>query len=330
MGNKVLLISQSTSERSTDEIIDWIDYYGGEFIRLNGADFIRECNITIKNGLPSISNIPQVEWSEISVVWFRRWMSSSDYKKVFINERDVLDKKSSSHNKMNKFLFSEVKVVFEYLFYKIEKSLNIFDKLSTTEINKLVVLDKAVEVGLMVPSSMVLTDKEKITTSEKVITKPLSNGNNFKVDGENYSAYTSIVNLDAVPKKFVLSLIQPNIEKEFEIRSFLLDDKLYSMAIFSQSNNQTRVDFRKYDNNAPNRTVPFNLPEGIERKIIDLAKCLELKTGSFDLIYTKKGEYIFLEVNPGGQFGMVSYPCNYYLEEKVALQLIKESSNTKS
>ena len=34
-------------------------------------------------------------------------------------------------------------------------------------------------------------------------------------------------------------------------------------------------------------------------------------------------QYVFLEVNPEVQVGMVSYPCNYYLEKKLAEELIK-------
>jgi D-alanine-D-alanine ligase-like ATP-grasp enzyme len=45
---------------------------------------------------------------------------------------------------------------------------------------------------------------------------------------------------------------------------------------------------------------------------------LKLNTGSIDLIVNTTGEYIFLEVNPVGQFGMVSSPCNYYLEREIA------------
>ena len=43
-----------------------------------------------------------------------------------------------------------------------------------------------------------------------------------------------------------------------------------------------------------------------------------LNTGSIDMILTPEGDYYFLEVNPVGQFGMISHPCNFYLEEKVA------------
>jgi hypothetical protein len=40
-----------------------------------------------------------------------------------------------------------------------------------------------------------------------------------------------------------------------------------------------------------------------------------------DLIYTPDGEYVFLEVNPMGQFHWLSENCNYYLEEFIANQL---------
>lgn len=45
---------------------------------------------------------------------------------------------------------------------------------------------------------------------------------------------------------------------------------------------------------------------------------LELKTGSIDFILSKTDEYVFLEVNPVGQFGMVSELCNYSLYNKFA------------
>ena len=47
-------------------------------------------------------------------------------------------------------------------------------------------------------------------------------------------------------------------------------------------------------------------------------KLADLDTGSIDMMYSTDGEYYFLEVNPVGQFGMVSYPCNYYIEKEIA------------
>jgi D-alanine-D-alanine ligase-like ATP-grasp enzyme len=61
--------------------------------------------------------------------------------------------------------------------------------------------------------------------------------------------------------------------------------------------------------------------KAIKIKLKKLMKELQLVSGSFDIIVTKTGEYIFLEVNPIGQFSQVSIPCNYYLEKRIALYL---------
>ena len=96
------------------------------------------------------------------------------------------------------------------------------------------------------------------------------------------------------------------------------------MAIFSQNDKQTKVDFRNYNDNKPNRYVPYVLPKNIELKITQLMQKLDLNTGSVDLIKNHDGNYVFLEINPVGQFGMVSEPCNYYLEKIIAEYLINK------
>ncbi len=108
------------------------------------------------------------------------------------------------------------------------------------------------------------------------------------------------------------------IEKAYEIRVFILGDKLFSMAIFSQKNEQTKTDSRKYDYHNPNRMVPYLLPNLIERKLKALFKQLSLGTGSVDLIKSKNNEYYFLEINPDGQYGFMSETCNYNLDYEIA------------
>lgn len=41
-----------------------------------------------------------------------------------------------------------------------------------------------------------------------------------------------------------------------------------------------------------------------------------------NIVVDEKGDYYFLEVNPVGQYGMVEFPCNYKLNEKIAKYLI--------
>jgi D-alanine-D-alanine ligase-like ATP-grasp enzyme len=80
----------------------------------------------------------------------------------------------------------------------------------------------------------------------------------------------------------------------------------------------TKQDYRNYDSYNSNRVVPFDLPEEISIKIKHFSKITNLKTGSIDLILSTKGEYVFLEINPQGQFIGVSNYCNFYLDKEVA------------
>jgi glutathione synthase/RimK-type ligase-like ATP-grasp enzyme len=116
------------------------------------------------------------------------------------------------------------------------------------------------------------------------------------------------------------------VPKAYEIRTFYLDGTCYSMAIFSQADPQTRVDFRRYNLDHPNRTVPYRLPETIEARIRETMDALGLVTGSLDLIRRPDGGFVFLEVNPVGQFGMVSGPCHYQLERRIAEFLIDKDA----
>jgi D-alanine-D-alanine ligase-like ATP-grasp enzyme len=99
------------------------------------------------------------------------------------------------------------------------------------------------------------------------------------------------------------------------------------MAIFSQRNNRTSIDFRRYDEERPNHSVPFNLPADIKQKLRRFMREIDLDSGAIDMIYNNNGNYCFLEVNPVGQFGMISFPCNYKIEKKIAEILIQQYAN---
>jgi hypothetical protein len=54
------------------------------------------------------------------------------------------------------------------------------------------------------------------------------------------------------------------------------------MAIFSQNDKKTKIDFRNYNAIKPNRTVPFKLPIRIEEKIVKFMKLVDMNWGSID------------------------------------------------
>ena len=318
----ILIISQDQQDATTDIIIDWIDYFGYPFKRLNGMDFYRDISIQLsKDGYKL--RILDIDWEEISIIWLRRWLSFGNKDEIYIQ--------NSNNNpvvtKLNNYKKEELRVLLEFFFKSLPEN-KLFSAISTHEINKLLVLKKALELNINIPETHIMTSAKEFRKKEEknvLITKSISNGTSMKISNKDYAAYTEII--EELPllikEKFSPSLFQHKVVKKYEIRSFLLSGKFYSMAIFSQGDKQTSVDFRKYNHEKPNRLIPIILPGKLESKLLRLASHFGLKTGSFDIIKTMDNEYVFLEVNPGGQFEMVSYPCNYHLERKFAEELIK-------
>ena len=192
-------------------------------------------------------------------------------------------------------------------------------------VNRIYMLDLAKEIGLRVPDYAVITNYNQLEKleriSDKFVSKAISNGIYDFLGHDAYYTYTEAWDkADYANKNIKLfpSLVMSLIEKSFEVRSFYLNGEFYSMAIFSQRNKQTSVDFRKYCVEFPNKNEPFKLPDNVERKLDKLYKRLDLNTGSADFLVDKDGNYIFLEINPVGQFQMTSLPCNYNLEQKIA------------
>jgi glutathione synthase/RimK-type ligase-like ATP-grasp enzyme len=120
---------------------------------------------------------------------------------------------------------------------------------------------------------------------------------------------------------FFVSIFQEYIEKKYEIRVFFFEDKYYPMAIFSQNDEGTKIDFRNYNREKPNRCVPIKLPKIILSKLNNLMCEKNLNSGSIDIIVTPENDFVFLEVNPQGQFHWLSESCNYYIEREIANSL---------
>src|SRR5690606_33076101 len=200
---------------------------------------------------------------------------------------------------------------------KILESKKHINKQTKSNVNKLWVLERACKLGLNVPDYFLAENTDEVEIG-KTITKTITGGCAIE-DLENKVdaiMYTSLIDRK-INKDFFITFFQEKIEKDFEVRSFYLNQIIWSFAIFSQNDEQTKLDFRKYNDKKPNRIVRYNLPLELELNICKLMKELDLNSGSLDFIKSGK-EFYFLEVNPIGQFSNFSILCNENLEKEVA------------
>ena len=62
----------------------------------------------------------------------------------------------------------------------------------------------------------------------------------------------------------------------------------------------------------------YELPEEISCKLCQMMNELNLDFGAIDLIRKPDGEYVFLEVNPSGEWGMLQHILGYPIAETIA------------
>lgn len=323
------LILSKNSDQSTSEVCEWFYNKKVAFHRINvdiDSSEIISFSKEIESNKMIGTDCSTLNCSNYSSIWYRRHtLTICDVEK---NAKMTLLTKHFCLNRKQ-----ELNTLYDYFNKNLSAKLRLgnFHKVS---MNKLYTLQNARKHNINIPESKIISKKKDLVRfysecNNGLITKSIYEpiffiDNNSQKSNISYTMELTKEIIDGLPDNFNPSLVQEKIDKDFEIRSFYLSGEFYSMAIFSQSNVNTLVDFRHYDSKRPNRTVPYLLPNIIKKNIIELMKDEELNCASIDIIKAKNGKYVFLEINPVGQFGMVSAPCNYNLEMKIFKFLINE------
>jgi ATP-GRASP peptide maturase of grasp-with-spasm system len=199
-----------------------------------------------------------------------------------------------------------------------------------TGLNKLEVLDIAQKHGINIPDSIVTNKKSDLEAffekhEQGVICKTL-----YEIitpigvieEGFSIRCLTDRVDsVEEIPSAFFPTLFQQNIAKRYELRVFYMKGICYTAAMFTQTNEKTQTDFRNYDDEQPTRIIPYQLDTELEQQIQALMNEVGLDSGSIDFIKGQDNNYYFLEINPVGQFGFISAPCNFNLPKRIADKL---------
>jgi ATP-GRASP peptide maturase of grasp-with-spasm system len=308
--------------------MDWLTYYGKSYIRFSDADNLFQLlHIEIADNLVSVrvknKNV-DIDLSDIKAVWV--WHGNFRFKDLSMKDIDGI----SANFEVASNLWSQMKVVYGF----IEEYINskcIIGCPNMQDVNKLTLLRYAKEVGLLIPHTLISTEKSQVhefNRNRELITKslhasPFIHDRMKKTILEGYTTAINPGDLENVNSEYIFpSLVQEKLDKKYELRIFYLDRKCYPMAIFSQRDKQTEIDFRRYNKAKPNRMMKCSIPAELAERIVQLMDRIGLNTGSLDFVKTKDNKYVFLEVNPVGQFGFVSDNCNYNLEKIIAEKLV--------
>ncbi len=276
LSNKItmVLLFIDPKDITTNSVLRWIikQKINHEIININSYDFIDIIHIDSKKISISINN-RIIDFFKIKSIYFSRsFIKMYTYS---LNQNKEINDEGKRKSIIN-FLLQNRFTREELILYLIKKkNLKIYGEASVGRINKIIVLNEAKKIGLKIPNTMLTTKKTELITffnlHENIIIKPYDLSYSFINSEEKIweSTYTNVFPPDylkKIPNEFPLTLFQEQIQKKFEIRSYIFNKQCYSVAIFSQNNIRTQVDYRHYDKSKPNREIPFTLNPNIKKK----------------------------------------------------------------
>lgn len=179
--------------------------------------------------------------------------------------------------------------------------------------HKLYQLRVAQTLGFRTPRTLISNDPDEVMAffqacGNQMIYKLMTPIFVQDEEGNPYGIYTTLITPTAMAEqlpsiRLAPCMFQELVTKSYELRVNVIGDHVWAAAIYSQEMDETTLDYRLDTDGC--RHAPVLLPPDLEQKCLALNRRLGLRMSNLDLIYTPEGEYVFLEVNPNGQWAWV-------------------------
>jgi len=175
-------------------------------------------------------------------------------------------------------------------------------------------LQHARALGMTIPATLISNNpqaiRQFIASHDEVIYKPLR-GTQWQQGEQTFGTYTAPVREQDLPSDRLLrctpGIFQRRVHKQFEVRAQFFGASCFAIALDS-AKAESAFDWRM---NQGQRLSAgrVELPSPVHAHCRALMKSLDIVSGAFDFIVTADGEWVFLEVNEGGQFLFLELWC---------------------
>jgi glutathione synthase/RimK-type ligase-like ATP-grasp enzyme len=201
------------------------------------------------------------------------------------------------------------------------------DRMHSVGSNKLYQQMMAAKGGLRIPCTVMSNDPHSVSTFAKQRGESLLKTIGYTVldPNESWNIYAEMFSYDELvaSAKAITSCpvyAQEYIPKRYEHRVMMIGSRVLACRIDSQASEKTRIDWRHYDF-ANVEHVQVELPLDVQKKLLTFMDLVDLKYGAVDLVETPDGEFVFLEINPSGQWGWIADLAGLPIPEAVAEML---------
>jgi glutathione synthase/RimK-type ligase-like ATP-grasp enzyme len=164
----------------------------------------------------------------------------------------------------------------------------------------------AQRIGFEIPPTVITNDPTRVRelvaqTDGRTVYKAMSQNLDL---AQGKALFTGLLTETEIAKLELIQvspgIFQKFVPKAYEVRATAVGPRVFSGKIDSQASKETEIDWRHRPFDM--EPEPITLPPEIEAKIHVFMKAFGLVYGAFDFIVTPNGRYVFLEVNPAGQY----------------------------
>jgi glutathione synthase/RimK-type ligase-like ATP-grasp enzyme len=321
----ILCISHSQDYYTIDIVVKRMESLGKSVYRLNSDCFsdLIDFKYAIGNGSEQAlllkDQLQEISSQNIEAVWYRKLWDIKipqdlevQYAKPFL----------STYHTMRQLFFEAL---------QNKPWMNPMDVDHKIGGNKWLQLNLAKEAGLVIPESLFTNNAEYVKTffydvcNGKMIAKLHDALSRSMTANDLFFPTTAIEEKDLEDLEGLLyspMIFQCNIEKQYELRIIYVDGIFFTGKINATQSIDGKTDWR----NAKDLIAVWEtyvLPERIEQQLTNMMKNMGLYFGAIDMIRQTDGQYIFLEVNPQGEWGMLQRDLAYPIGETIADKLVE-------
>ena len=187
----------------------------------------------------------------------------------------------------------------------------------------------ASEVGLVIPRTLITNKAESAReffqqVEGKMVSKLLT-ALHYGMEYSSFFVYTNTVKAedleDAESLRYCPMVFQEKIPKQQELRVMYVNGHAFVGALNASVYEDSIVDWRRPGVNVGS-WEHHQLPKDLVSRIKTFMDKFGLICGAFDFIVTPDGEYIFLEINPQGEWGMLEKELDLPIANAIADALL--------
>ncbi len=180
----------------------------------------------------------------------------------------------------------------------------------------------ALDSGLSVPRTLITNEPKAAkdfadSVGGRLVYKPF-HPIRGQVEGRTAAVYTSLVAPEDLPHPDIATtahLFQEWVPKAFDVRLTVVGKRVFAVAIHSESE-KGRIDWRS--DYASHTYDTCDVPAEVQTGVHRMLEHLGLPYGAFDFAITPDDKWVFLEVNPSGQYGFIEVATGLPITSAIA------------